>query len=172
MCPTDPAYDPAIEAPLGMKCFAAISLGDHDEWLISFSLTEPIEEQHVHYMLTTVYYIANLKIREKRLEAYIAEARKIQMSLLPTEFPQFYDYDIYGKSFPAAIVGGDIFDIIPISDTILGLVDCRCQWSWIAGCTSSSRCLYRIADGARKRFEDCPNCAKTKFGSVSCRQES
>ncbi|MCI0614358.1 hypothetical protein L0244_15335, partial [bacterium] len=75
MCPTDPGYDPAIEAPLGMKCFAAISLGDHDEWLISFSLTEPIEEQHVHYMLTTVYYMANLKIREKRLEAYIAEAR-------------------------------------------------------------------------------------------------
>ncbi len=121
MCPTDPGYDPAIEAPLGMNCFAAISLGDHDEWLISFSLTEPIEEQHVHYMLTTVYYIANLKIREKRLEAYIAEARKIQMSLLPTEFPKFYDYDIYGKSYPAAIVGGDIFDIIPISDTVLGL---------------------------------------------------
>lgn len=121
MCPTDPGYDPKIEASMGMKCFAAISLGDHDEWLISFSLAEPIDEQHVHYMLTTVYYMANLKIREKRLEAYIAEARKIQVGLLPTEFPKFYDYDICGKSIPAAIVGGDIFDIIPISDTILGL---------------------------------------------------
>lgn len=121
MCPTDAEYDPAIEGPLGLQCFAAISLGDHDEWLISFSLSEPIEEQQVHYMLTTLYYVANLKIRAKRLEAYIAEARKIQMSLLPTEFPDFYDYDIYGRSVPAAIVGGDIFDIIPISDTILGL---------------------------------------------------
>lgn len=121
MCPTDSGYDPEIEASLGMRCFAAISLGDHDEWLISFSLIEPIDEQHVHYMLTTVYYMANLKIREKRLEAYIAEARKIQVGLLPTEFPKFYDYDICGKSIPAAIVGGDIFDIIPISDTILGL---------------------------------------------------
>ena len=121
MCPTDAGYDPTIESSLGMRCFAAISLGDHDEWLISFSLIEPIDEQHVHYMLTTVYYMANIKIREKRLEAYIAEARKIQMSLLPTEFPQFYDFDIYGRSIPAAIVGGDIFDIIPISDTILGL---------------------------------------------------
>jgi stage II sporulation SpoE-like protein len=121
MCPTDAGYDPEIEASLGMRCFAAISLGDHDEWLISFSLIEPIDEQHVHYMLTTVYYMANLKIREKRLEAYIAEARKIQVGLLPTEFPKFYDYDICGKSIPAAIVGGDIFDIIPISDTILGL---------------------------------------------------
>jgi len=121
MCPTDSGYDPEIESSLGMRCFAAISLGDHDEWLISFSLIEPIDEQHVHYMLTTVYYMANLKIREKRLEAYIAEARKIQTGLLPTEFPKFFDYDIYGKSIPAAIVGGDIFDIITISDTILGL---------------------------------------------------
>jgi hypothetical protein len=121
MCPTDSGYDPEIEASLGMRCFAAISLGDHDEWLISFSLIEPIDEQQVNYMLTTVYYMANLKIREKRLEAYIAEARKIQVGLLPTEFPKFYDYDICGKSIPAAIVGGDIFDIIPISDTILGL---------------------------------------------------
>src|SRR5262245_32267913 len=59
MCPTDAGYDPAIESSLDMKCFAAISLGDHDEWLISFSLSEPIEQQHVHYMLTTVYYMAN-----------------------------------------------------------------------------------------------------------------
>ncbi len=121
MCPTDEGYDPKIEGPLGMECFAAISLGEHDEWFISFSLIEPIDEQNVHYMLTSIYFVANLKIRTKRLETYIAEARKIQMSLLPTEFPQFYDFDIYGRSMPAAIVGGDIFDSIPISETILGL---------------------------------------------------
>jgi sigma-B regulation protein RsbU (phosphoserine phosphatase) len=121
MCPDDPGYDRAIEAPLGMECFAAISLGEHDEWFVSFSLMDPIDEQNVHYMLTSIYFVANLKIREKRLESYIAEARKIQQSLLPTDFPQFHDYDIYGRSLPAAIVGGDIFDIVPISDTILGL---------------------------------------------------
>jgi sigma-B regulation protein RsbU (phosphoserine phosphatase) len=43
------------------------------------------------------------------------------LSLLPTEFPQFHDYDIYGRSMPAAIVGGDVFDAIRISETILGL---------------------------------------------------
>jgi sigma-B regulation protein RsbU (phosphoserine phosphatase) len=121
MCPTDEGYDPKVEEPLGNECFAAISLGEHDEWFISFSLMDPIDEQNVHYMLTSIYFVANLKIRTKRLETYIAEARKIQLSLLPTEFPQFYDYDIYGRSVPAAIVGGDVFDVIPISETILGL---------------------------------------------------
>lgn len=121
LCPSDQDFDPTIEGPLGMHCFAAISLGDNDEWLVSFALREPIDEQHVHYMLTSIYHVANLKIRTKRLEAYIAEAKKIQLSLLPTEFPVFFDYDIYGRSVPAEIVGGDIFDLIPISDTILGL---------------------------------------------------
>ncbi len=102
-------------------CFAAISLGDNDEYVISFSLAEPIDEPHVHYSLTLIRHVANLKIRHRRLESYISEARKIQMSLLPHEFPKFFDYDLFGRSLPAEIVGGDIFDIVPISDSILGL---------------------------------------------------
>lgn len=118
---TDSEFDPEIEGPLGVSSFAAISLGDNDEYVISFTLNEPTDEEKVHYILTTSRFVANLKIRTKRLEAYIAEARKIQQALLPQKFPKFFDYDIYGKSLPAAIVGGDVFDIIPVSDTILGL---------------------------------------------------
>ena len=118
---TDPGFDPMIEGPLEISSFAAISVGDNDEYLISFTLMEPIDEEHIHYALTTIRHVANLRIRQRRLEAYIAEARKIQMNLLPQEFPKFYDYDIYGKSRPAEIVGGDVFDVVMISDTILGL---------------------------------------------------
>jgi len=114
-------YKSVTELPRDTPCFAAISLGDNDEYLISFSLAEPIDEPHIHYSLTIIRHVANLKIRHRRLETYIAEARKIQMSLLPHEFPKFFDYDIFGRSLPAEIVGGDIFDVIPISDTILGL---------------------------------------------------
>lgn len=118
---TDPEFDPEIEAPLEVSSFAAISLGDNDAYVISFTLTEPIAEEKVHYLLTSIRFVANLKIRTKRLESYIAEARKIQQALLPQKFPKFFDYDLYGKSLPAEIVGGDVFDIIPVSDTILGL---------------------------------------------------
>ncbi len=114
-------YEHLAGMPRDTPCFAAISLGDNDEYLISFSLAEPIDEPHIHYSLTLIRHVANLKIRHRRLEIYISEARKIQMSLLPSEFPQFFDYDIYGRSQPAEIVGGDIFDVIPISETILGL---------------------------------------------------
>jgi sigma-B regulation protein RsbU (phosphoserine phosphatase) len=107
--------------PEDIPCFAAISLGDNDQHLISFTLKEPIDEPHIHYTLMMIQHVANLKIRQTRLESYISEARKIQTALLPQEFPKFYDYDIYGKSIPAEIVGGDVFDIIPISETILGL---------------------------------------------------
>jgi serine phosphatase RsbU (regulator of sigma subunit) len=117
----DPCFDPAIEGQLEVTCFAAISLGDNDEYLISFTLSEPIHEEQVQYALTLIRHVANYKIRATRLEFYISEARKIQMSLLPQEFPPFHDYDIFGKTVPAEIVGGDIFDVIAISDSILGL---------------------------------------------------
>jgi len=118
---SDPCFDPKIEGPLEVSCFAAIVLGDNDEYLVSFTLTEPIDDAQVQYVLTLIRHVANYKIKATRLEFYISEARKIQMSLLPQEFPDFFGFDIYGKSVPAEIVGGDLFDLIPISDTILGI---------------------------------------------------
>jgi serine phosphatase RsbU (regulator of sigma subunit) len=118
---SDPCFDPKIEGPLEISCFAAIVFGDSDEYMISFTLTEPIDEPQVQYVLTLIRHVANYKIRATRLEFYISEARKIQIGLLPQEFPSFYGFDIFGKSIPAEIVGGDVFDVIPISDTILGL---------------------------------------------------
>lgn len=118
---TDPEFDPKIEGPLGINNFAAISIGDNDEYIISFTMKEPIDEKNIHYVLTLVLHVADLKIRHKRLESYIAEARKIQQSLIPNEFPKFHDFDIYGRSLPAEIVGGDVFDVIEISESILGL---------------------------------------------------
>jgi sigma-B regulation protein RsbU (phosphoserine phosphatase) len=117
----DPEFDPKIEGPLGINNFAAISIGDNDEYIISFTMKEPIDEKNIHYVLTLVLHVADLKIRHKRLESYIAEARKIQQSLTPNEFPRFFDFDIYGRSLPAEIVGGDVFDLIHVSESILGL---------------------------------------------------
>lgn len=116
-----PCFDPKIEGPLNVHRFAAISLGENDEYVISFTLAEPVDEIQVEYLLTVIRHVANYKIRATHLEFYISEARKIQLGLLPQEFPSFHGFDIYAKSVPAEIVGGDIFDVIPISDTILGL---------------------------------------------------
>ena len=119
--PTHPCFDPKIEGDLQVSCFAAVVLGDNDEYLISFTLSEPIDESQLSFSLALIRHVANLKIRHTRLEYSISEARKIQISLLPQEFPDFYGFDIYGRSVPAEIVGGDLFDVIPIAETILGL---------------------------------------------------
>lgn len=58
-----------------------------------------------------------LKI-EKELEL----ARKIQQNLLPKNLPLIKGLDIYGKMIPALHVGGDYYDIIPVSDKQVYLI--------------------------------------------------
>ena len=47
MRPDDPGYSKKIESPLGLKAFAAIVLGDDDEYMICFSLEEPFDKEKV-----------------------------------------------------------------------------------------------------------------------------
>ncbi|MCG6913696.1 serine/threonine-protein phosphatase [bacterium BMS3Abin03] len=59
------------------------------------------------------------QIKERRysksashLKANIDEARKLQKSILPEHEIKFGDYEVYGVTNPAEIVGGDFFDYI------------------------------------------------------------
>ncbi len=68
--------------------------------------------------------IANAKLREKEqalnfIHKELGLASEIQLDLLPRVSPQIPDYDIYGKSIPARIVGGDYFDFIPMDENRL-----------------------------------------------------
>lgn len=52
-----------------------------------------------------------LKVQQELRLAY-----DIQANLLPKEPPIIKGYEIFGKSIPAKVVGGDYFDFIPIDD--------------------------------------------------------
>lgn len=54
-----------------------------------------------------------------RIERDLDLAKKIQQSLLPKCIPDIKGLDICGEMFPAMQVGGDYFDLIPLSDTKL-----------------------------------------------------
>ncbi len=54
-------------------------------------------------------------IEKKRLEEEIAIARSIQARLIPSQMPELPQYDIHGLNRPSRDVGGDYFDIIPLS---------------------------------------------------------
>ncbi len=60
-------------------------------------------------------------IREK-LEQEIQLARQIQKTFLPDSLPQFKGWDIGAKWETALQVGGDFYDVIPISKHKIGLV--------------------------------------------------
>ncbi len=49
-------------------------------------------------------------------KADIDKARQLQKSILPEHEYSFFNYDIYGLTFPAEIVGGDFFDYLEVGD--------------------------------------------------------
>ncbi len=59
---------------------------------------------------------------KKRLDYELGLARQIQTSFLPSRPPQLPDYDIAAAWHAARLVGGDFYDMIPLSHQRLGLV--------------------------------------------------
>jgi phosphoserine phosphatase RsbU/P len=120
MDPTDPAVDPVLEKRLGARRFAAIAVGD-EEYIISFDVSQELSREDILFSLNLIRYAINQKLRAERYESLIAEAQRIQASILPQRVPQYEGFDIWGKTVPAEIVSGDFYDFIPVSDNVLGL---------------------------------------------------
>ncbi len=68
---------------------------------------------------STILHNARLVEHERerlRLEQEINIARDIQQALLPRNFPDSPDFAVTGVNFPCLSVGGDYFDVFPVSD--------------------------------------------------------
>jgi serine phosphatase RsbU (regulator of sigma subunit) len=61
-------------------------------------------------------------IEKKRLEYELDLARELQTGLLPRELPPIEAFRFAGRSRPAAAVGGDFYDLIPIGPNFFGLL--------------------------------------------------
>ena len=120
MNPTDPGVDPVLEARLGAHRFAAIAAGDED-YVVAFDVAPELSREDILFSLNLIRYAINQRLRADKYESLIVEAQRIQQSILPQRIPQYAGFDIWGKAVPAAIVSGDFYDFIPISDNILGL---------------------------------------------------
>ncbi len=119
MEPTDPGVDPALEAKLGAKRFAAIAVGT--DYLLSFDVSPASSRDDVLYSLNIVRHAINQKLLTERYESLMEEAQVIQQSILPQRAPTFRGFELFGRTIPAATVSGDFYDYIPISDSILGI---------------------------------------------------
>jgi len=117
----DTGVDARIEAALGVKRFAAIGVGEKSRHIIAFTLRENSDPEQVGHTLNTIRHAINLKLRSEKFADRFAEARAIQLSLLPAASPSFGDYDIFAASIPAEEVGGDLYDFIRVSQRSLGI---------------------------------------------------
>jgi sigma-B regulation protein RsbU (phosphoserine phosphatase) len=118
---TDPEFDRRIEDPLGVSVFAAMTLGEENRYILSFSLEGAYDREKTLYLLSAIQHVVGQKLRQQRLYDIMEEARLIQLSLLPKAPPSFLAYDIHGRSQPAESVSGDLFDYLPVSKRILGI---------------------------------------------------
>jgi sigma-B regulation protein RsbU (phosphoserine phosphatase) len=122
MRPDDPAFDSEIEGAIGVSStFAAIAVGEDGAHVLAFSVRGEVPEEQILYSLSAVRHVVNLKISQQRMNGIMEEARIIQESLLPPSNLSFDGYDIYGRSCPTEIVGGDFFDFLPLGKDLLGV---------------------------------------------------
>jgi len=71
--------------------------------------------------LTSLHYAFRQHRRRRELEDLFAQARAIQLSLLPDGRPRFGEFDIAAVSVPARSVGGDLYDFIAVDADTLGV---------------------------------------------------
>jgi len=120
MRPGDPGVDPAFEDQVGARQFAAIEVGE-EQYILAFDVAADTHRDDVLFSLGILRHALNQKIRQERLAGVFNEARKIQASILPRRDPVYHDFEIHGRTRPMESMGGDFYDYIPISDSIMGL---------------------------------------------------
>jgi sigma-B regulation protein RsbU (phosphoserine phosphatase) len=76
--------------------------------IIATALTSRIKQRRIS---TSVHH----------LKADLDKARELQKSILPAHEYHFFDYELFGVTNPAEIVGGDFFDYLEIGEERLGV---------------------------------------------------
>lgn len=115
-------------------------------WVLSTKMPWRDEEGHIIGTFGVSHDITALKEAEEKLGEYTRQleqknkqtveelkmARELQLAMLPHEFPCVprhkprgeSDLEFFSLFFPAGAVSGDFFDVIPLSDTTVGLFIC------------------------------------------------
>ncbi len=76
--------------------------------IIATALTSQIKQRRIS---SSIYH----------LKADLDKARELQKSILPEHEYHFFDYELFGITNPAEIVGGDFFDYLEVGDDRLGV---------------------------------------------------
>ncbi len=119
----------AILRKKGIFKYSASGVGDkikiHDkfyyEYLLALNSDEIDEERRYTLNIIATALTSQIKqrkysVRAKTLKADIDKARELQKSILPEHDYRFHNYELFGITSPAEIVGGDFFDYLEVGD--------------------------------------------------------
>lgn len=84
-----------------------------------FSLMQSLAEQAALALHNAEFL--NFQIEKRQMDLDLSLASGIQQMLLPKEAPEIAGLDIDARYTPAQKVGGDLYDLFPLSDTRLGV---------------------------------------------------
>ncbi len=90
---------------------AAITVRGSDyRWIIIFELRSGWAREEIELCLNAVRTMLNYRLFNEAVKTGIEQAAHIQQSLLPITAPEFPGFKVAGKSRPAELVGGDLYD--------------------------------------------------------------
>jgi len=120
--PETPGFDPEVEAQFSDMDSAAILIGRDPSYILSLGLRHHGSEDDLLVLLETLRASVGIKLREQALADQMRQARIIQQGLLPPGLPEFEGFDIAAVSLPAEEVGGDVYDLQPVEEGVLGVL--------------------------------------------------
>ncbi len=91
------------------------------EYLLAFNSDDINEEFRITLNIIATAITSQIKqkrysVSAKQLKADLDKARELQKSILPEHEYNFCNYELFGITDPAEIVGGDFFDYLEIGD--------------------------------------------------------
>lgn len=101
---------------------AAIKIASPEkQWLLVFGLNNGWVREEVTLYLNAVQTAINYRLFSDKIGGEMEQAVEIQKSLLPRKSPKFEGYDIYGRSIPAELVGGDFYEYFTFEEGHFGV---------------------------------------------------
>ncbi len=121
--------DPALAADFGIggngeyaiPAAFTVSKNAEERWLFLFELQSEWMREEVEFCMNAVRTALNYRLFSDAVKNDLQQAAQIQQSLLPASAPKVRGYEMAGRSQPAELVGGDLFDYIYFDDDMFGV---------------------------------------------------
>lgn len=114
---------------MGIFQFAASGIGNrmfidnHPFYEFILAFNSDVIDEEFRYTLNIIAAVLTSKLKERRSKTNeknmfeeLDKGRELQQRILPLHEHRFLDYDIYGVTVPAKIIGGDFFDYLEIGE--------------------------------------------------------